>query len=153
MLGHNGVESVYTTYPLLEGNRWKQKCANSLAIDWDSEENMAHVREMVALIKKGCGCKTGRRSSRCKCKRGGNYCFGCKCVGCCNLPTTPNRTVTEVAETQHGTEDEEDSEIESDEELEREVDSTMLEVFGDYYEPLSGSNSDNDSMCSVAMDI
>ena len=74
-------------------------------------------------------------------------------VGCCNLPTTPNRTVTEVAETQHDTEDEEDSEIESDEELEREVDSTMLEVFGDYYEPLSGSNSDNDSMCSVAMDI
>ena len=74
---------------------------------------MAHVREMVALIKKGCGCKTGCQSSRCKRKRGGNYCFGCKCVGCCNLPTTPNRTVTEVAETQHDTEDEEDSEIES----------------------------------------
>ena len=24
------------TYPPLDGNRWKQKCANSLAIDWDS---------------------------------------------------------------------------------------------------------------------
>ena len=39
---------------------------------WDSEENTAPVREMVALTKKGCGCKTGFQTSRCKCKRGGN---------------------------------------------------------------------------------
>ena len=46
-------------------------------MDWDSDENSARVRETVALLKKGCGCKTGCQSYRCKCKKGGNYCFGC----------------------------------------------------------------------------
>ena len=93
MLGHDSMETVYTKQhciPTLDSNGWKKTTPNSLAIDWDSEENRARVREMVALIKKGCGCKTGCQTSRCKCRRGGNYCFGCKCVRCSNLPTLPN---------------------------------------------------------------
>lgn len=112
-------------YPPLDGNGWKKTTPNSLAIDWDSEENTARVREMIALIKTGCGCKTGCQTSRCKCKRGGNYCFGCKCVRCSNLPTIPNTG------TDFNTDDEE-SDTDSETELQRDVDATMLEVFGDY---------------------
>ena len=51
------------------------------------------------------------------------------------------------------------SELESEEELEREVDTTrsMLEVFGEY-EPFNASSeetedSENDCVCDAAMDI
>ncbi len=41
----------------------------------------------MSLIRKGCGCKTGYSSSRCKCKKRNSYCSpGCKCIGCTNLP-------------------------------------------------------------------
>ena len=73
------------TYPPLHTNGWKMT-NNELSIDWESDENMTQIRQAVALIKKGCGCKTGCNSSRCKCKKAGNYCFGCKCIECNNLP-------------------------------------------------------------------
>ena len=69
---HNNI-----IYPPLDGNGWKQPSPSSLVVDWDSDENSARVRETVALLKKGCGCKTGCQSYRCKCKKGDNYCFGC----------------------------------------------------------------------------
>ena len=53
-------------YPPLDGNGWKQTDQNTLVVDWDSEDNIAQVRTTVALIKKGCGCKTGCLTSRCK---------------------------------------------------------------------------------------
>lgn len=46
-------------YPPLSGNGWKQLNADTLEIDWDSEDNLTEVRTRVAFIKKGCGCKTG----------------------------------------------------------------------------------------------
>ena len=57
----------------MDGKGWKQPSSSSLVVDWDSIENTTHVREMVALIKKGSGCRTGCHSSHCKCKKGGNY--------------------------------------------------------------------------------
>ena len=40
-------------YLPLNGNGWKQLGPNTLEIDWDSEDNLAHVRINVALIQKG----------------------------------------------------------------------------------------------------
>ena len=42
---------------------------NSLTVDWDSENNIAAVRERVAGLLKVCGCKTGCETRQCGCKR------------------------------------------------------------------------------------
>ena len=41
---------------------------NTLNVDWDSENNMVAVREMVAGLLKGCSCKTGCETQQCGCK-------------------------------------------------------------------------------------
>ena len=56
-------------YPPLNGNGWKQTDAHTLEVDWDSDNNICDVHTRVALIKKGCVCKTGCMTKRCKCKK------------------------------------------------------------------------------------
>ena len=127
------------TYPPLDGNGWKQPDPHTLAIDWDSEANITQVRTTVALIKKGCGCKTGCLTARCKCKRGGNHCGpGCKCLRCCNLPDSES---SEMIVDESEDLESEDPESDSDD-LEREVDDIMNDIFGgsDCTSELSGSD-------------
>ena len=65
---------------------WKLT-SGQLEIDWDSDENIRHIQEKVRLLLRGCTCKTGCTSNRCKCKKSGNCCMpGCKCINCKNLP-------------------------------------------------------------------
>ena len=120
-------------YPPLVGNGWNLNNSN-LTILWDSEENMMNTRQTVALMRNGCRCKTSCQSSRCKCKMAGNYCYGCKCVGCCNLPSpTPGQVTDSALSTtplESGSEEERDNE--SYKELEEDVGATMLEVYRDY---------------------
>ena len=40
----------------------------TLTFDWDSEDNMESIRERVAGLLKGCGCKTGCQTCQCGCK-------------------------------------------------------------------------------------
>ena len=99
-------------------------------------------------------CKTSCQSSRCKCKRAGNYCYGYKCVGCCNLPGPTPGQVTDSARSiplECGSEEEE-RDNESYKELEEDIDATMLEVFGDYDIQSVSEISDNDSLSSVDVD-
>jgi len=63
--------------------------STTLAIDWDSDSNVTAIRDRVALIQKGCGCKTGCQTNRCKCKKSNRACGpGCKYQSCTNLPQT-----------------------------------------------------------------
>lgn len=106
---------------------WKLTDTGTFLIDWDSEENMTEVRTRVALIRKGCGYKTGCMTARCKCKKSGNHCGpGCTCLGCCNVEASTTQDVMdiELAETLHHESDVSD--------LEGEVDEIMQNVFGDY---------------------
>ena len=99
-------------YPPLVGNGWNLNNSN-LTIDWHSEENMPNTRQTIALMRNECGCKTSCQSSRCKCKRAGNDCYGCKCVGCCNLPgPTPGQVTDSALSTplESGFEEERDNE-------------------------------------------
>ena len=114
-------------YPPLSGHGWKQVNADTLEIDWDSEDNLTEVCTRVAFIKKGCGCKTGCVTNRCKCKKNHNhYGPGCACQSCSNLPaqTAPDGIDIEVAETVDPGSDEYDSDLEA------EVDDIMYRVFG-----------------------
>ena len=60
----------------------------------------------------------------------GNYCYGCKCVGCCNLSSPSPGQVTDSA-LSTPLESGEERDNESYKELE-DVDATTLEVFVDY---------------------
>ena len=120
-------------YPPLDGNGWKQTDQNTLVVDWDSEDNIARVRTTVALIKKGCGCKTGCLTSRCKCKKAGNYCGPvCRYTRCCNLLVSVSRDIVniEVDEIEDCDNASDGSDDDLDD-LEQEVDEIMTNIFGD----------------------
>lgn len=112
------------TYPTLQDYGWKQPDSKTLSIDWDSDNNVSEIRARVALIKRGCGCKTGCHTARCKCKKAGHHCGpGCKCLSCVNLPSEA---------THHSTCIDTESSSDSDDNFEEEVDSIMNEVFGEF---------------------
>jgi len=113
----------------LDGNGWKQPDLNTLLVDWDSDDNIAKVRTAVAFIKKGCGCKTGCLTARCKCKKGGNHCGpGCKRLRCCNLPANKVNIEVLVEETEDC-----DSDADDDvDNMETEVDDIMNDIFDGY---------------------
>ncbi len=100
---------------------------NTLTIDWDSENNVTNVKERVALIRKGCNCKTGCSTARCKCKKSNFQCGpGCKCLGCTNLP------IEAVGQSNaESVDSSDDSSTESD--LDNQVDQLMVDIFGNSY--------------------
>lgn len=57
-----------------------------LKVVWEMAEHVVSIQERVAMLTRGCGCKTGCRTKRCKCAKMGQYCGpGCKCNQCRNL--------------------------------------------------------------------
>ena len=109
------------SYPPLQENGWKLE-GDNLLIDWDSNEHMARIRSRVALIRKGCGCKTGCTTNRCKCKKGNVYCGpGCTCDNCNNHPI--QQTSFPISEIER-------EETSSSQDLRQQVDNIMSSVFG-----------------------
>ncbi len=71
--------------PTLYNYGWKNQGNGRISIDWDSNSNLNEIRDRVAFITKGCGCKGGCLSNRCSCKRSNKYCGpGCICIKCEN---------------------------------------------------------------------
>ena len=120
----------------LQGNGWKIIDQATLEIDWDSKENVETVRHRVALLTKGCNCKTGCRTARCGCvKRNGKCGAGCNCQNCCNLPIpsiSEDLVDMAIAERTNRNHDEE-------------VDDIMLALFGECSSFIDDSDqSDNE---------
>jgi hypothetical protein len=64
---------------------------DKLIIVWDIDLNFQKVERTVQWYTKGCGCKTGCMTNRCKYRkgRGEGFCGpGCKCINCLNLPSS-----------------------------------------------------------------
>ena len=121
--------SNHIVYPQLEDFGWRKPDSNTLVIDWDSEANLSKIKERVALIRKGCSCKTGCSSARCKCKKHNSHCGpGCKCTGCTNLPAEALATAQEETS---DSESEASSSNCSGELLNLEVNQLMFDVFGE----------------------
>ncbi len=122
--------SNYITYLPIQDYGWKITNANTLTIDWDSEQNISHVKRRVDFLQKGCSCKTGCSTGRCRCKKANNYCGpGCKCVRCTNLKNqaiSSRQTDDETESVDSDSSDEENIHLES------EVDHLMLNSFGEY---------------------
>jgi hypothetical protein len=54
---------------------------------YDFKVQMRRIEAQVELVLKGCGCKTGCASKKCKCQKVGERCsVACRCVGCTNIP-------------------------------------------------------------------
>ena len=58
-----------------------------LTIDeWNTEENLAAIRERVHLLIRGCKCASGCSTNRCGCMKREHQCSpGCECINCTNL--------------------------------------------------------------------
>ncbi|CAC5419098.1 unnamed protein product [Mytilus coruscus] len=86
-------QSTSNTHSLSELSKsgW-QITDNRLETVWDTVLNFQKVEKTVEWYTKGCGCKTGCKTNRCKCKKAQNdNCDGfcgpdCKCVNCFNVP-------------------------------------------------------------------
>ena len=130
----------------LNGCGWKIN-GDSLTFDWDSEGNIEVVKERVARLLKGCGCRTGCGTTRwCACKRKGKLCSeGCECTNCLNIQTASHTEqangdiLLEVTVEESVTEENETVTDDTDN-----VDEIMDWVFGDYgYNSSSGEDSDD----------
>ena len=61
----------------------------TLSVEWDSEGNMEAVKERVAGLLKGCGCRTGCQTRQCGCRAKEKACAeGCTCTSCTNTDNT-----------------------------------------------------------------
>ena len=102
---------------------------NQLHVDWDSKDNIAQIRTRVSLIKRGCGCKTGCMSARCKCRKAGSQCGPrCKCSTGSNLPTSDATDYSIITE---DVDSECDNDSDTDTDSLQEVDTIMLNVFSE----------------------
>jgi len=109
-----------------------------LKVVWESPENLQQVQRTVEYLMQGCKCKTGCITRRCKCKKQTIQCGpSCHCINCNNTPSfvsQPEQELQAEQDDQTDSEDTSDKEMSSDEEsvdeLNREVDMIMEEVFG-----------------------
>jgi hypothetical protein len=63
----------------LEEYGWTINTDGKLLYVWDSEENRRAVQERVESLLKGCKCKTGCTTTRCKCRKKNDICReGCQ---------------------------------------------------------------------------
>lgn len=74
---------------------------NTLCTVWDSQKNMAAIRERVSAVLKGCKCATGCTTKRCSCCKNRKECsVGCECTNCSNInhgEEVAESDITEVA--------------------------------------------------------
>ena len=65
---------------------WKVIENEKIEVVWDTEDNIKKIRKRAEILLKGCKCKTGCKSGRCKCRREKNDCSeGCECINCENI--------------------------------------------------------------------
>ena len=82
-------EDMYKDLPTPERSGWLKQSDGSYAIDWEDKHVQGEIQSTIDYLIRGCACKTGCRTKRCKCNKKGNYCGpGCECQGCSNMSLT-----------------------------------------------------------------
>ena len=126
----------------LDGFGWTRK-NGYLEILWEDEKHKTQAKERIDYILNGCRCKTGCKSNRCKCRKGGRVCGpGCQCLNCVNTHLHGEGSWDEEVhemevQGQEDVEEEETYETDEEETYERteyedeEMQSIMAMVFGE----------------------
>ena len=129
---------------LLTNFGWSET-GSGIAIDWDSEDNLQAVQQRILMLTKGCKCKTGCVTGRCKCYKKDQKCLeGCSCQNCKNLPVYENaedRMELEIEETS-GLYDQEIEEERELDELEFEEDEELDELENEEMDELENEEMD-----------
>ena len=80
----------FLVLPPLSDFGWKIE-SNKLECVWDIDTNFQKIRKTIDWYTKGCACKSGCNTNRCKCHKqksesNDGYCSpGCKCINCTNI--------------------------------------------------------------------
>lgn len=137
----------YCCYIGLDAYGWSRQPDGKLEVVWDTVENQTKAKERIEFVLKGCKCKTGCTSKRCKCKKSARMCGpGCQCLNCLN--TSTHQVNKDLDEEQHhmivdsqedswesdGYVEESDDDLEIDDD-DDEVDEIMDRVFGAESDP------------------
>ena len=65
--------------------KWLETCRGKYSIDREDPAEMRKVEGNIKYLLRGCACKTGRSTTRCSCKKGGDICGpGHTCNNCTN---------------------------------------------------------------------
>ncbi len=131
---HQAESHVMKVKSILEYG-WKAN-DDTLAIEWDSSDNIQAIQRRVKRLTKGCKCTTGCSNARCGCKKKNQQCSeGCSCTNCANL-TISQPSDTELAEVAL-----EESVTTCTENSDCDMDEVMDWVFGDDSWTISDANS------------
>ena len=80
-------EDMYSTLPSPESYGWLHNSDGTYSIDWEDPKVQEEIQGTVDFLIKGCTCRKGCSSNRCRCRKKGNHCGpGCECQGCMNIP-------------------------------------------------------------------
>ncbi|CAH1799207.1 unnamed protein product [Owenia fusiformis] len=100
-------------YPSILSHGYTKDNNDTISCVWDSEENVEKVRRNVLFLTRGCACKSGCKTRRCKCNSFNKECGpGCKCKDCKN----PKGSCTLQVDFQSDSSSSEDETIHSDSE-------------------------------------
>ena len=113
-----------------------------LKVAWDSPENLQKVQRTVDFLTQGCQCKTGCTTLRCGCTKEDIRCGpSCHCINCKNTKSTQKQSKGEQEIYQEVLEEIKDlgeiSDLETSDneheildDLNREIDCMMEDIFG-----------------------
>ena len=98
---------------------WTKDTDGAYSIDWEGPDVQNKIRDFLI---KGCACKKGCKSNRCKCYKKDDYCGpGCECQGCVNIPIHQPQTASSDSNTDTIDDEDGSSVASSEESLETEL--------------------------------
>lgn len=95
----NGVIRV----PAITAHGYQHTVDGVLQLVYDYSKRIEPIKEQVAAVQKGCGCKvTACKNRQCKCRAAGQLCTAsCRCAACLNTTLAP-RIAEETEQTSPG---------------------------------------------------
>ena len=79
-------EDIYKNLPPPETSGWLKQPDGKYSIDWEDSDIQAQIEDTINFLTKGCSCKTGCKTRRCRCRRNERFCGpGCECMQCVNV--------------------------------------------------------------------
>ena len=137
----------------LTSHGWLRR-EDNLVIDWESEGNVKAIEQRVALLTRGCKCKTGCNTLRCGCrKKGERCCEGCACLHCNNLPAPTTQTQTPLPATEVNDIELEENNLEG--EFDPEIEMLMRDIFHHniILNPTDRNNSDSEEEIDIEEEV